>query len=118
MIRRPPRSTLVPYPTLFRSPSKNQKLLSASPFTDNFGQTHVSNASLYADDRSGAWVFASGTMCSGGWVAPARPGYVDTRVQRLTSNIRDRFLLGGLATTGRVSAAVVPRGGTVTITAS
>ena len=97
-------------------PGKNQKLLSASPFTDNFGQRHVSNASLYADDTSGAWVFASGTM-SWSW-ALARPGYVDSRVQRLTSNILDRFVLGGLITSGHVSAAVVPRGGAITITAT
>jgi hypothetical protein len=96
-------------------PGSNQVLLSASPFVDNFGQQRVSNASLYSDNESGAWVFASGTM-SWSW-ALARPGYIDARVARMTSNIFDRFVASDLSVAGRLSQTSVERGSSVTITA-
>jgi hypothetical protein len=97
-------------------PTTRQVLLSASPFTDNFGQPHLSNASLYKAEKSGAWVFASGTM-SWSW-ALARPGYIDSRIQRLTTNIVDRLVAADVVTSGHLSVPEVRRGKAVTITAS
>src|SRR5256885_10856988 len=50
MIRRPPRSTLFPYTTLFRSGCANSKLWLASP--DQFDPEHASHSdgALYADE--------------------------------------------------------------------
>jgi hypothetical protein len=93
-----------------------RSLLSSSPYVDNFGNTTVSNASVYEAERSGAWVFASGTM-SWSW-ALARPDYIDPRVQRLTRNVFDRFVAGGVTTTGTLPAGNVAPGSSVTINAS
>src|SRR5258708_29776028 len=43
MIRRPPRSTLFPYTTLFRSQIEN-KILSELPFSDEIVQTRITNS--------------------------------------------------------------------------
>jgi hypothetical protein len=91
-------------------------LLSTSPYVDNFGNSVMSNASLYEAERSYSWVFASGTM-SWSW-ALARADYLDTRIQRVTRNVFDRFVAGGVTTTGRIVAGQVARGSSVTINAS
>src|SRR2546422_8540000 len=43
MIRRPPRSTLFPYTTLFRSPSRRVPLLTSTPLSRTTGPFRVSN---------------------------------------------------------------------------
>jgi hypothetical protein len=91
-------------------------LLSASPFVDTFGTPQVSNASLYEAERSYSWVFASGTM-SWSW-GLARADYIDARVQRVTQNIFDRFVAGGVATSAEIPAFQLARGSSVTINAS
>jgi hypothetical protein len=108
-------------------PYASYTLLSQSPYTPNNTQpdsssgagpqTDVSNASIYQmAPGSRAWVFATGTM-SWSW-ALARPNDVDERIQRVTSNIMDRFVAGGILTSGGVSRSPAKRGDSVTLTAT
>src|SRR2546422_5392908 len=68
MIRRPPRSTLFPYTTLFRSKILNQKLLN-----------RVARCRRVGDTATGGWVSA----CHPGDTVP--PGVAPVLVQNLRS---------------------------------
>src|SRR2546430_9834716 len=57
MIRRPPRSTLFPYTTLFRSPFAKQLLARKQPFTALFAYNDISAiGSLWAFHEAGLLV--------------------------------------------------------------
>jgi hypothetical protein len=64
-------------------------LLSQSQIITTAGYSDWSNASIYRESGSGAWVFATGTM-SWSW-ALDRAGYVDRRVQKTTANVLNRL---------------------------
>ena len=82
------------FPDLPAPSSTNRTLLSHSPFTDIFnGASTYANSSIY-QAPSGAWVFAAGTM-SWSWGLDSMSNIaVDSRIQRMTSNIFNAFLNG------------------------
>jgi len=83
-------------------------LLSRSPYTDLHGRSDYSNASIY-QAPSGAWVFSSGTE-SWSW---ALDGFArnlsDTRIQTVTSNLLNAFLVGPPAPTATHLGITAPQ---------
>src|SRR2546422_7673407 len=80
MIRRPPRSTLFPYTTLFRSPTEPPRVQVTSP-----GKVRATGAQalVYALERVGADVVFG---IPGGAVLPAYDPLLDRKSTRLNSS--------------------------------
>src|SRR3712207_8431621 len=88
MIRRPPRSTLFPYTTLFRSDGRYAVLVGGGTSATDVAQD-VYLANIWSDGRLGAWKRAPFTI-------PARrahTGAVIARSEEHTSELQSRQYL-------------------------
>src|SRR5438309_8373193 len=73
MIRRPPRSTLFPYTTLFRSHSSEEQNGSLPNLTENKSLHFVGNRILFASEQDG-WNHLYSIAASGGAAVLLTPG--------------------------------------------
>src|SRR3712207_8538083 len=86
MIRRPPRSTLFPYPTLFRSPHQAERLATSYRSSEDGAGIAV------FDDAATSFFLREPTFLSGGgWLVSTAGDYL--RSEELTSELQSRQFL-------------------------
>src|SRR3712207_8448021 len=84
MIRRPPRSTLFPYTTLFRSDPPDEPIIGIFPFLGRpSGARKRAYGSLYAPPGGDGWAYV--IMVTKRWQSDARGGR-DRKSTRLNSS--------------------------------
>src|SRR3712207_8993471 len=93
MIRRPPRSTLFPYTTLFRSKDSKNKYLNDIQMADELDMKHIPQHIAVIMDGNGRWAAERGKERSYGHQAGVDTVRRITRSEEHTSELQSRQYL-------------------------